>query len=108
MIKRAVTRKIIKNEHSRMLSSCSRMLVKQMMMTVGSDGMIVSFLCLMLISRQTVMFAIHPLVEDKYPTSMKILGYLGRGSGEQMQIMLVSYPNTLLFACMEFSFLQHI
>jgi hypothetical protein len=67
-------------------------------MTVGSDRMIVSFLCLMLLSQQTVMFTIHPLVQEKYPTSTKILGYLGRGSGEQMQIMLVSYPNSLVFA----------
>jgi hypothetical protein len=28
----------------------------------------------------------------------KILGHLRRGSGEQMQIRLVSYPNSLVFA----------
>jgi hypothetical protein len=37
-------------------------LLKQMMMTVGSDEMIVLFQCLVLHSRQTVMFAIRPLV----------------------------------------------
>jgi hypothetical protein len=42
----------------RMLSFRSQMLLKWMMMTVGSDGMIVSFLCLVLSSRQTVIFAI--------------------------------------------------
>jgi hypothetical protein len=83
-------RKIIKNRHSRMLSFCSWMLLKWMMMTVGSDGMIVSFLCLVLLSRQNVMFAIRPLVQEKYPTFAKILGYLGRGSGEPMQITLVN------------------
>jgi hypothetical protein len=67
-----------------------------MMITVGSDGMILSFLCVVLLSRQTFMFAIRPLVQEKYPTSAKILGYLGRGSVEQMQITLVSYPNSLV------------
>jgi hypothetical protein len=81
-----------------MLSSYSWMLLKWMMITVGSDRMILSFLCLVLLSRQIVMFAIHPLVQEKYPTSVKILGYLGRGSGEQMQITLVSYPDSLVLA----------
>jgi hypothetical protein len=98
MIKRTVTRKIIKSGPSRMLSSYSRMLLKRMMITIGSDRMILSFLCLVLLSRQTVMLAICPLVQEKYPTSMKILRYLGRGSGEQMQITLVSYPDSLVLA----------
>jgi hypothetical protein len=85
------------------------MLLKQMMMTVGSDGMIVSFLCLVLRSRQIVMFAIRPLVQEKYPTCAKILGHLGRGSGEQMQITLVSYLDSLIFALVYLlNFLQHI
>jgi hypothetical protein len=29
---------------------------------------------------------------------VKILGHLGRESGEQMQITLVSYPDSLVFA----------
>jgi hypothetical protein len=65
----------------RLLSSHSRMLLKQMMMTVGSDGMIILFLCLVLRSRKTVMFTIRPLVQEKYPTCAKILWHLGRGSG---------------------------
>jgi hypothetical protein len=79
-----------------MLSFRSRMLLKQIMMTVGLDEMIVSFLCLVLCSRQIVMFPIRPLVQEKYLLCMKILGHLGRGSGEQMQIMLVSYPDSLV------------
>jgi hypothetical protein len=67
-------------------------------MTVGSDGMIVLFLCLVLRRRQTIMFAIRPLLQEKYPTCVKILGHLGRGSGEQLQITLVSYPDSLVFA----------
>jgi hypothetical protein len=82
----------------RMLSFHSRMLLKRMMMAVGSDGMIVSFLCLVLRSRQTVMFAIWSLVQEKYPMCMKILGHLRRELGEKMQIMLVSYPYSLVFA----------
>jgi hypothetical protein len=62
----------------RMLSFRSRMLLKQMMMIVDSNGMIVSFLCLVLCSQQIVMFAIHPLVQEKYPMCARILGYLGR------------------------------
>jgi hypothetical protein len=87
-----------KNGPLRMLTSYSRMLLKWMMITDGSDGMILSFLCPMLLSRQTVMFAIHPLVQEKYPMSVKILGYLARGSGKQMQIALVSYPDSLVLA----------
>jgi hypothetical protein len=45
-----------------MLSFHNQVLLKQMMMTVGSDEMIVLFQCLVLHSRQTVMFAIRPLV----------------------------------------------
>jgi hypothetical protein len=60
----------------RMLSFHSRMLLKQMMMSVGSDEMIVSFLYLVLRSRQTVMFAIRSLVQEKYPMCVKILGHL--------------------------------
>jgi hypothetical protein len=41
-----------------MLSFRSQMLLKWMMMTLGLDGMIVSFLCLVLCSRQIVMLAI--------------------------------------------------
>jgi hypothetical protein len=73
-------------------------LLKWMIMTLGSDGMIVSFICLVLRSRQTVMFAIRPLVQEKYPMSAMILGHLGRGSREQMQITLVSYSDSLVFA----------
>jgi hypothetical protein len=68
------------------------------MITAGSNGMILSFLCLMLLSQQTVMFAIHPLVQEKYPTFAEILEFLGRGSREQMQITLVSYPDSLFLA----------
>jgi hypothetical protein len=82
----------------RMLNFCSQMLLKQMMMTVGSYKMIVSFLCLMLCSWQTIIFAIQPLVQEKYPMCTKILGHLGRGLGEQIQITLVSYPDLLVFA----------
>jgi hypothetical protein len=67
----------------RMLSFRNRMLLKQMMMTVGSDGMIVPFLYLVLHNRQTIIFAIRPLVQKKYPTCAKILGHLGRGSGSK-------------------------
>jgi hypothetical protein len=69
-----------------------------MMMSVGSDGMIVSFLCLVLRSQQTVMFVIRLLVQEKCSTCVNILGHLGRGSGEQMQITLVSYLDSLIFA----------
>jgi hypothetical protein len=86
-----------KKGHLRVLSFRIRMLLKWMMMTVGSDGTIVSFLCLVLRHRQTVMFAIRPLVQEKYPMCAKILEHLRRGSGEQMQIILVSYPNSLVF-----------
>jgi hypothetical protein len=67
-------------------------------MTIGSDGMIVLFQYLVLHSQQIVMFAIRPLVQEKYSPCVKILGHLGRGSGEQMQITLVSYPDSLVFA----------
>jgi hypothetical protein len=78
-------------------------------MIVGSDRMIVLFLCLVLHSQQTVMFVIRPLVQEKYPMCAKILGHLGRGSGEQMQITLVSYPDSLVFCISVFvNFLQHI
>jgi hypothetical protein len=82
----------------RMLSFHSRILLKWMMMTVVSDEIIVSLLCLVLHNRQTVIFGIRPLVQEKYPMCTKILGHLGRGSGEQMQITLVSYPDSLVFA----------
>jgi hypothetical protein len=109
MINETVIRKIIKKGPLRILTFRSQMLLKRMMMTVGSDGMIVSFLCLVLRSRQTVMFAIRPLVQEKYPTRAKILGHLGRGSGEQMKITLVSYPDSLIFALVYLlNFLQHI
>jgi hypothetical protein len=74
------------------------MLLKRMMMTVGLDGMILSFLCLMFLSQQTIMFAVHPLVHEKCPTFTKILGLIGSGSREQMQITFVSYPDSLVFA----------
>jgi hypothetical protein len=92
-----------------MLSFHSRILLKWMMMTVGSNGMIVLSLCMVLCSRQTVMFAIWPLVQEKYPTCVKILEHLGRGSWEQMQTPLISYPDSLVFAlvCSLF-FLQHV
>jgi hypothetical protein len=89
MIKSTVTWKIIKTtfEDAKFLQQD---VVEMEMMTIGSDKIIVSFLCLALLSRQTVMFPIRPLFQEKYPTSVKILGYLGRGLGEQMQIVLVN------------------
>jgi hypothetical protein len=69
-----------------------------MTMTLGSDAMIVLFLYLVLHSRQIVMFAIQPLVQEKYPMFTMILGHLGRGSREQMQITLLSYLDSLVSA----------
>jgi hypothetical protein len=58
-----------KKGHLRILSFRSRTLSKRMLMTVDSDGMMVSFLC-----PQRVMFPIRPLVQEKYSTCAKILG----------------------------------
>jgi hypothetical protein len=45
------------------------------------------------------MFAIRPLVQEKYPTCVKILGHLGRGlGGENANNTLVSYADSLVFA----------
>jgi hypothetical protein len=44
------------------------------------------------------MFAIRLLVQEKYPMRVKILGHLGGGSGEQIQVTLLSYPDSLVFA----------
>jgi hypothetical protein len=87
-----------KKWHLWMLIFHNRMVLIRMMITLGLDGMIVSFLCLVLCSRKEVMFTICPLVQGKYPTHAKILGRLGRGSGEQMQITLVRYHALLVFS----------
>jgi hypothetical protein len=55
------------------------------------------------------MFAIRPLVQEKYPMRAMILGHLGSGLREQMQITLVSYPDLLVFALVfSLIFLQNI